>query len=536
MTPDQIEEALKLYQNALKLHSQGPDFYPEAEAAYQALFNSEIFTYPESTSLSKQIDLYDDVDESNDITASHDLDLVDLPAASADEAPNTLNQILFLAYKNRGQYLLDRLKHDIECAEKGHGRFPALDLPKVVRETVIASLKCLVEAVDRDDTDPQLWRLISRLGYFLKSKRIARFCLEAALDDDGDGIRGWPEPQGLEESFAAEQLQSLLRELGDTASETHSSMGTKRQLLSSLKKLVDPCPFLPNEEAGSKNEHKLARLYEKICDRHTISVPVRNWASVGKAILLQAKKISQWPAEVDVGTAYELHVPPRRASQGSNVVKNNLATGTAALASPTTKFVLRQEVNARSSENPGDDLHGEFSPTMVSDRVDNTNAQNPPDELDFVPAAGVEGVGGFSRIHQVKTLDISRARTMLALTTNASTLQSLFYRSLPGRCHCQHAKDPRRRQAYPRWQTRVVQRVKGLKQGYQFMILRLEISLSIMKNNFASIHKPIKCCLNLWVIYYQSGTPISWAHLGTSKLFWCRHRPTTVTRILRTTP
>ncbi|KAI5284966.1 Histone transcription regulator 3, partial [Ascosphaera atra] len=33
----QVEEALKLYQNALKLHSQGPAFYKEAEAAYDAL-------------------------------------------------------------------------------------------------------------------------------------------------------------------------------------------------------------------------------------------------------------------------------------------------------------------------------------------------------------------------------------------------------------------------------------------------------------------------------------------------------------------
>ena len=46
----QIEEALKLYQNALKLHSQGPAFYAYAREAYTTLFKSEIFRYPESIS------------------------------------------------------------------------------------------------------------------------------------------------------------------------------------------------------------------------------------------------------------------------------------------------------------------------------------------------------------------------------------------------------------------------------------------------------------------------------------------------------
>ncbi|KAI5277809.1 Histone transcription regulator 3, partial [Ascosphaera aggregata] len=39
----QVDEALKLYQNALRLHSQGPRYYREADEAYEALFRSEIF-------------------------------------------------------------------------------------------------------------------------------------------------------------------------------------------------------------------------------------------------------------------------------------------------------------------------------------------------------------------------------------------------------------------------------------------------------------------------------------------------------------
>lgn len=46
----QVEEALKLYQNALKLHSQGYRTYDAAREAYDELFRSEIFSYPEALS------------------------------------------------------------------------------------------------------------------------------------------------------------------------------------------------------------------------------------------------------------------------------------------------------------------------------------------------------------------------------------------------------------------------------------------------------------------------------------------------------
>ena len=39
---------MKLFQTALKLHAQGPRFFDEAADAYDALFESEIFKYPES--------------------------------------------------------------------------------------------------------------------------------------------------------------------------------------------------------------------------------------------------------------------------------------------------------------------------------------------------------------------------------------------------------------------------------------------------------------------------------------------------------
>lgn len=389
LTLHQVEEALKLYQNALKLHSQGPSFYGEAEAAYKALFKSEIFTYPESISLSKQIDTFDDTEGFNDNIGDLDPGTVDLPAAGADEAPNTLNQILYLAYKNRGQYLLDWLKHELHRVRKGDSDIQNAELPNIVRQTVVASLYSLVEAVDRDETDHHLWRLISRLSYFLKSKRTARFCLEAVLDsgDADDDI--WPEPQGLEESFAAEQLKLLLRELGDTASESQLPAGTRARLLPSLQKHVDPCPFLPSPVDGSMDEHSLARLYERVSDRQEIAVPVRDWASVGKAILLQITNISQGNGEPDTGTAYRIRLPPRNALQGSSDMKAISETGTAIISSPTTEAILKRKGRNPSSEKPENETLEEFSPTVASGKAQDVSIPRAPEVSEAMPASGV---------------------------------------------------------------------------------------------------------------------------------------------------
>lgn len=381
---------MKLYQNALKLHSQGPKFYGEAEAAYKALFKSEIFTYPESISLSKQIDTFDDTEGFNDTIGGLDAGTVDLPAVGADEAPNTLNQILYLAYKNRGQYLLDWLKHELLRVKKENSEIQDAELPNIVRRNVVASLYSLVEAVHRDETDSHLWRLISRLSYFLKSKRTARFCLEAVLDsgDADDDIQ--PEPQGLEESFAAEQLKVLLRELGDTVSESQLPAGTRARLLPSLEKHVDPCQFLPSPVDGSMDEHSLARLYERVPERQEIAVPVRDWASVGKALLLKITTISQGNWEPDTGTAYIICLPPRHALPRSSDMKGPLETGTAIMLSPTTEAIPRRKGRIPSSEKPENEPLEGLSPSMVLGKAQDVSILRKHEVSEAMPASGVE--------------------------------------------------------------------------------------------------------------------------------------------------
>src|ERR1044071_1930749 len=50
----QVEESLKLFQHALKLHAQGPRFFDGAPSANTTLFKPKIYTYPEAKTEFKQ--------------------------------------------------------------------------------------------------------------------------------------------------------------------------------------------------------------------------------------------------------------------------------------------------------------------------------------------------------------------------------------------------------------------------------------------------------------------------------------------------
>ena len=101
----QIEETLKLYQAALKYHSEGPSSFDKAAEAYRQLFESEIFHYPESQTELRRIELYG---------PSVDLEdgLLDIAAPTGFSSGNletnnsTLPQILHLSHKNYAQFRL----------------------------------------------------------------------------------------------------------------------------------------------------------------------------------------------------------------------------------------------------------------------------------------------------------------------------------------------------------------------------------------------------------------------------------------------
>ncbi|KAI9841516.1 MAG: Histone transcription regulator 3 [Thelocarpon superellum] len=290
----QIEEALKLYQGALKLHALGWSSYKDAFQAYDALFQSEIFRYPESLPYAQQAELWD-----SEYALTQLADLVDTRATTTglDGAPSTLPQILYLSYKNYGQFVLDYLKHHLaQHHEEETGQDLGLSTPQ---KAAANALNSFAEALVKDDTDAELWRRTARVGAALGSGRIARFCLEAVLDV-GAGINGDVDPLGLQEALAHEPLTKLLDRLEDHVSRSQSSSTRdRRQVLAPrLRKCLDPYPYLPhswNDEPPSIRP----RASSPAPTRHAIDVPAKTWAAVGKVLLQQL--VAQHQGLLDLG-------------------------------------------------------------------------------------------------------------------------------------------------------------------------------------------------------------------------------------------
>ncbi|KKY14309.1 putative transcriptional corepressor of histone [Diplodia seriata] len=194
----QIEEALKLYQTALKYHSEGPKSYRDAIEAYKALFDSDIFKYAESLSEYRRSELHGDPDYDFMFQEDHEAGPAQLGGA-ADSAPNTLPQILHLSYKNHGQFMLEVVEHSLRERQQAllvldaAASTAAVDVP----------LRYFAEALDKDDSDLDLWARTASVAALTGSSRITRFCLEAVLDGDDEGLDSIMRLPGLEEGVVA---------------------------------------------------------------------------------------------------------------------------------------------------------------------------------------------------------------------------------------------------------------------------------------------------------------------------------------------
>ena len=280
----QIEEALKLYQNALKLHSQGPQFYPQAAEAYDALLNSDIFKYDESISDYKRSSVQaaesEPVEPEEDIATTEALGELDVN----DSTSSTLLQTIYLSYKNHGQYLLDSLENSLQQARQSPD---AVSLPpSKVNTSASAALSSFADALERDDTDLNLWRQSARLGGALQSFRLARYCLESVLADDENRLESRAEQLGIEETFAEERLREALRSLHDTLSVSQVPVKTpKKALLKFLRQQTDPYPYLPTLPSDVQDIALSRSPSTPISTSRTITPTARTWEAVGKAIL-----------------------------------------------------------------------------------------------------------------------------------------------------------------------------------------------------------------------------------------------------------
>ena len=312
----QIEDALKLYQQALKLHAQGSGSFDEAEKAYQALFASEIFSYPESLSEYERLTSQGFPENSDFNTDFSDPLLPSL--AKPDSAPNTLPQVLYLSYKNYGEFLLQRLLYQIS---KRQQEIPALCQPynselrdhledvKRFSETGWQALELLVQALDKDEADAQLWREVARWTYSLGSKRLARYALESALilhQEDETNILGG---LSLEERSLRGELVNVLKLIGDEVS-VQKQLPAGKSLKRILRIPLYSIPSLMDLSTIPMSDHLSAAppiLLEAV---------QRSWESVGQA-LMDTQKTDSGGDENGLGPTCRIVLPDegRQADQ-----------------------------------------------------------------------------------------------------------------------------------------------------------------------------------------------------------------------------
>ncbi|KAI1334886.1 hypothetical protein F5Y15DRAFT_260986 [Xylariaceae sp. FL0016] len=275
-----IDEALKRYQTALKLHAQGPSLYPDAAAAYETLFESEIFRYPDSATE------FDRAERQSD-SHHHPLELslvqaLEAQQADTDGSGSSLPQTLYLAYKNHGQFALDGIRYRAKTTQEG----PSSLLTD--EDALALARQALTEfgiALDHDPSDAELWRRAARVAAYLTSPRISRYCLEAAIELDDDPAVAEVEPPSLAEAFAGEQLKAQLNVLSDSLALTHPIMApfVRKRLSKALARHLDPLPYLPNPtESLAPPPMPAANGSNQRCP---LSLPVASWAGLGIALV-----------------------------------------------------------------------------------------------------------------------------------------------------------------------------------------------------------------------------------------------------------
>ena len=275
-----MDDALKQFQTALKLHAQGPRFFDEASDAYNALFECDIFKYPESKTEYERAENQTDVLNPLESTFLSGLDAA---GADGDNLGATLLQAYYLSYKNHGQYILDRIKHRARTA-------PPTERPDVLEDPgVLDSARKAVDdftaALDRDPSDAELWRRTARVAAFLKSARINRYALEAAIELDDDPAVMEVDPPSLAEGFAGEQLRRQLDVLSDDLALTHPIMKPfiTKEIPRMLQPYIDPAPYLPNPTTRLANS-KLG--FEGGSPRRlAVDAKALSWTELGMALL-----------------------------------------------------------------------------------------------------------------------------------------------------------------------------------------------------------------------------------------------------------
>jgi hypothetical protein len=291
----------------LKYHAEGPASYDKAAIAYKELFKSEIFSYPESLSEFRR---WETLPEYNELFQQNFDSTAQTLMPSSESAPNTLPQILHLSYKCHGQFILDLLHHRVqEFVRNAHQHGPR---PDANTRAANVPLNLFAEALDKDDTDLDLWRRSARVALWAGSYRIVRFCLEAVLDGDIDGLDTVFDSPGIDERIATHLLQQMADQLHDDLSILVSPLDSRRRksLSATLKKLLDPYPLFNDKPFGSAALSMTGNIGQTP-DSYLITVASRDWNAVGHIVLQQLALEEQGElSKLCPGFGMGLKIPP----------------------------------------------------------------------------------------------------------------------------------------------------------------------------------------------------------------------------------
>ena len=285
----QLEEAFKLYQNALKLHSQGPASFEEAGEAYEELFRSEVFKYPEVVSEFAQDEVEEEPASAVTTTAIEpepDAAAI-VPANAADAAASSIPQLVYLCYKNKGQFAVDNAQCSVPSTNPGR-----TDLLRHYNKSCKSGLADFAEALERDDTDIDLWKKAARVAEVLCTQRITRFCLESVLAGDDDGSDQAIDLSGLDEAFAAGELDQVIKLLQDDLSNSRASdIRPKQQLLALLSKSNDLYRALPKR--GNVMEYADQSSRPNAFSVGRIAMTSKSMAGLGRELLQMVQNLHE---------------------------------------------------------------------------------------------------------------------------------------------------------------------------------------------------------------------------------------------------
>lgn len=249
------------------------------------LFKSAIFSYPEAATD------YERGERQTEAPVTSGPALVtSLESAVLDDnsTGSSLAQAYYIAYKNYGQFLLDKVRHKAKSWRAEGNKGDAIFEEISVRDDARKALDQFDAALDRDPSDAELWRRTSRVAAFLRSVRIERYCLEAAIELDDDPTVVEVLPPSLAEGFAGEQLRKQLQKLLDSMSLSHPSMAPflRREIAAPLKRHLDPLPWLPNPtENIVLPQNPVIHSTKRNTTRITVKFSSPSWADLGMALI-----------------------------------------------------------------------------------------------------------------------------------------------------------------------------------------------------------------------------------------------------------